>query len=62
MDFANYADDTTPYTCDLQMEKVIKTLEKNAEKLFQWFFYNFLNANPEKCHFLANNSEKMVNK
>ena len=24
IDFANYADDTTTYTCDLQMEKVIE--------------------------------------
>ena len=27
IDFANYADDTTSYTCNLQMEKVIETLE-----------------------------------
>ena len=28
IDFENYADKTTPYICDLQMEKVIETLEK----------------------------------
>ena len=27
--------------------------EINAEKLFQWFYNNFLKANPEKCHFLT---------
>ena len=38
--------------------KVIETLEKNAEKLFQWFSDNFLKANPEKCTFLTKISEK----
>ena len=28
--FENSADDTTPYACDLQMEKVIETLEKKC--------------------------------
>ena len=43
------------------MEKVIETLpkkKKKKEKLFQWFYNNFLHANPKKCHFLTNNSEK----
>ena len=40
------------------MEKVIEKLGKNAEKLFQWFYNNFLKTNPEKCHFLKSNSEK----
>ena len=30
IDFASYADDTTLYTCNLKMEKVIKTLEKKC--------------------------------
>ena len=44
IDFANYVDP--------------ETLEKNAEKLFQWFYNKFLKVNPEKCHFLTNNLEK----
>ena len=61
IDLANYVENTTPYNCDFQMEKVIWTLKKkkkNAEKLFQWFCNNFLKANHEKCHFLTNSSEK----
>ena len=55
---SNYADDTIPYIWDSQMEKVIEKLGKNAEKLFQWFYNNFLKTNHEKCHFLKRNSEK----
>ena len=40
------------------MEKVIEKLGKNAEKLFQWFYNNFLKTNHEECHFLKSNSEK----
>lgn len=32
--------------------------KEKKEKLFQWFYNNFLHANPKKCHFLTNNSEK----
>ena len=34
IDPANYADDTTPYAYDLELVKVIKSLEKNIDKLF----------------------------
>ena len=57
--FADYAHDTAIYNCHLQMEKIMETLEKNAQKLFQWFYNK---ANPEKGHFLTNNSEKNSNK
>lgn len=30
IDFANYDKETTPYTCDLQIEKVIEALGKKA--------------------------------
>ena len=54
IDFANYADDTTPYAYDLEVDKVIESLEKNIDKLFYWFSDSFLKANPDKCHVLIN--------
>ena len=48
IDLANYADDTTPYAYDLERDKVIKSLEKNIDELFDWFSNNFLKANPNK--------------
>ena len=40
---ANYADDTNQYADDLENEKVIELLEKNINKLFDWFSDNFSN-------------------
>ena len=31
IDFANYADDTTPYGYDLELDKVIESLEKDID-------------------------------
>ena len=59
IDLANYADDTTPYDYDLELDKVIESLEKNIDKLFHWFSDNFLKANPDKCH-LINTDENVA--
>ena len=57
IDLANYADDTTPYAYDLELDKVIESLEKNIDKLFHWFSDNILKANLDKCHLLINTDE-----
>ena len=54
IDIANYADDTTPYDLDSKLENIVKLLEENADKLFDWFSNNYLKANPDKCHLLVN--------
>ena len=54
VDIANYADDTTPHAIDSKLENIVKLLEENADKLFDWFSNNYLNANPGKCHLLVN--------
>ena len=60
IDLANYADDTIPYAYDLELDKVIESLEKNIDKLFQWFSDKFLKANPDKCHLLINTDENVA--
>ena len=60
IDLANYADDTTPYAYDLELDKVIESLEKNIDKLFHWFSDNVLKANPDKCHLLINTDENVA--
>ena len=54
IDIANYADDTTLYALDLKTENIVKLLEENADKLFDWFSSNCLKENPDKCHLLVN--------
>ena len=53
IDIANYADDTTPCILDLKLENIVKLLEENADKLFDWFSNNCLKANPDKCYLLC---------
>ena len=60
IDLADYADDTTPYAYDIELVKVIESLEKNIDKLFHWFSDNFLKANPDKCHLLINTDENVA--
>ena len=35
-------------------------LQKNIDKLFDWFSDNFLKANPGKCHLLINTDENVT--
>ena len=39
-DFANYADDTTPYVTGNNLDDVMKNLENDYIKLFRWFEEN----------------------
>ena len=49
-DFANYADDTTPYECGPTLNEVMNNLELTTEKMLEWFSFNNLKANASKCH------------
>ena len=40
--------------------KWVKLLEKNIDKLFDWFSGNFLKANPDKCQLLINTDENVT--
>ena len=37
LDFASYADDTTPYICGQDFSSIINVLEPNLNTLFNWF-------------------------
>ena len=49
---ASYTDDTTSYSWESDTNTVISELKFISNKIFHWFMYNHLTANPEKCHFL----------
>ena len=36
-EICNYADDTTIYACDNNVESIIETLESDALKIAEWF-------------------------
>ena len=53
IDFANYADDNTPFIFGNNPIEVLKCLEDASDKLFEWFSNNQMKANPDKCHVLT---------
>ena len=50
-DIENYAEDTTPYACASDINRVISELQITANKLFTWFNNNHMKANPGKRIF-----------
>ena len=59
-DIANYADDTTPYSCGTDIPTVISELQAISTKVFNWFGNNHMKANPGKCHLLRNTKRPEV--
>ena len=52
-DVCNFADDTTLYACDMNLDAVLNQLEDNAYTAISWFENNYMKLNESKCHFLA---------
>ncbi len=48
----NFADDTTLYSCDQDLETVINNLEHDSLLVMEWFECNYMKLNADKCHFL----------
>ena len=49
-DIENNADGTIIYICIPDNDAVISNYSSHSDKLFTWFKYNHMKANPEKCH------------
>ena len=52
---ANYADDNTTYTTDINVENLLSTLERETSILLEWFKFNEMKLNEDKCHLLVAN-------
>ena len=53
IDIASYADDSTPFMVENNIDNVIASLEQVSDALFSWFKYNRLKNNFDKCHVLV---------
>ena len=51
-DVCNYADDTTPHVCDIDIQNLIRKLEHDCLLVIDWFDSNYMKLNRDKCHFL----------
>ena len=50
---ANYADDSTLYNADKNVESVVNNLEHSSSILFKWLNDNFIKVNTSKSHLLV---------
>ena len=57
---ANYADDTTPYSCGTDISIVISELQGISTKVFNRLGNNHMKANPNKCHLLLSTKSPEV--
>ena len=53
-DICNYADDTTIYACNSDLNTIINRLEIDSAVLARWFSKNYMKLNEEKCHLVTN--------
>ena len=51
-EICNFADDTTIYACDTDVEAVMIRLENDLQGLMQWFTNNGMSANPSKFQIM----------
>ena len=49
----NFADDTTPFVCDLELNTALNKLEENSGTALTWFEINYMKLNSDKCHLLV---------
>ena len=48
----NFADDTTIYACDQELDNLLNRLEHDSLLAIEWFECNYMKLNSEKSHFL----------
>lgn len=53
VDICNYADDNTIHACDQNLNSLMDKIEGGAAKAVEWFKYNGMQPNPDKCHLLV---------
>ena len=57
IDIASYADDSTPFIVENNIDNVIASLEQVSDALFNWFKNNRLKNNADKCHVLVSRNK-----
>ena len=60
INIASYADDTTPYICNNNLDLVIAKLEEDSSLLIKWINNNHMKANPDKFHILLTDNDETL--
>ena len=56
----NCADNNTPYAFESDIDKLIETLEHDANIILTWFKWNQMKSNNDKCHLIIINNENNI--
>ena len=56
----NYADDTTFYACNADLESVLHCLEHDSLLAVEWFENNYMQLNSDKCHLLISGFKHQI--
>ena len=59
-DITNYADDTTPYSVDTNIDAPLNSLEMDSSTLIKWFSDNYFQPNADKCHLLISKHNENI--
>ena len=61
-DIANYADDSTSYNADKNIECIVNNLEHSSSSLFKWLNDNYMKVNTGKSHLLVSRNKRATAK
>ena len=61
-DISNYADDSTPYNADKNIEFVVNKLECSSSILFEWLNDNYMKVNTVKSQVLVSGNVRTTAK
>ena len=61
-DIGNYADDSTPYNADKDVEFVVNNLEHSSSILYKWLNNNYMKVNAGKSHLLVSGNVRATAK
>ena len=56
---ANYADDSTLYTVDGNIDDLLDRLENETSLILNWFRMNEIKPNDDKCHLIVTNQNRV---
>ena len=48
----NFADDNTMYSCNINLQTILKDLKYNMQNILKWFKVNSMKPNPKKFQFM----------
>ena len=59
IDIASYADDSTSFIVENNIDNVVASLEQVSDVFFNWFKNNRLKNNVDKCHVLVSTNKSL---